>query len=135
MKKIINAALTIMLGTAVLGAAEVKDKKMAEDMKAMMNAMIDIEKSWFYENPRGIKKGVKKLIDNLEHMKKTDAKGYLPKDKEYANRFAKKRADMIELYAADLIDSIEAGEDQDVLDNYTQIMNQCTSCHMRIRNW
>lgn len=135
MKKIITAVLAFMVGSTFLVAAEVKDQKMADDMKAMMNAMIDIQKSWFYENPRGIKKGVKHLEAHMDHLKKADAKGYLPKEQEYANKFAKKRADMIELYAEDLVASVEDGNDEDVLDNYTQIMNQCTSCHMRIRNW
>ncbi len=135
MKKIITAVLALMLSSTLLVAAEVKDQKMADDMKEMMNAMVEIQKNWFYENPRGIKKGVKKLEAHMEYLKSSDAKGYLPKDQEYANKFAKKRAEMIELYAEDLVVSVEDGNDEDVLDNYTQIMNQCTSCHMRIRNW
>ena len=47
-----------------------------------------------------MKTGVKYLKDGLKSLHSTDAKSYLPDEQAYADKFAIKRATMIEMYAA-----------------------------------
>jgi hypothetical protein len=42
---------------------------------------------------------------------------------------------MLHLYSDDMIISIESGHMDDALEDYSQLLKQCTSCHIRIRNW
>ena len=59
----------------------------------------------------------------------------MPKHQSYAVKFAKKRANMIKMYANDLVESVKNGDIDDALEDYHQILRQCTSCHSRIRPW
>ena len=82
-----------------------------------------------------MKAGVKKLQGTLKSLEGEEVKSILPKDQVYAYKFAQKTAQMLHMYSDDMIVSIEAGRMDNALDDYTQLLKQCTSCHIRIRNW
>jgi len=123
-----------MLTTSLFAAEQTKaEKKLASDMRVMLDAVVDMQKAAFYDDARVIQKATKRLIDSLDSLTTTDAKSYLPKDQKYAARFAEKRIAMTKMYAEDLLASLEAKEYDDAIEDYHQIMNQCNSCHSRIR--
>lgn len=130
MKLLKLTALSLLLSSALLAAPKMD---MAQDMRTMLQAMQEIETSGFYNNQEGMKAGVKKLKSSLSTLLTRDAKEYLPDEKAYANKFAKKSANMIEMYADDLLDSLSHNKMDDALENYSLILKQCTSCHTRIR--
>ena len=130
MKLLKLTALSCLIASGLLGAPKAD---MAQDMRTMLTAMQEIEASGFYNNKDGMKNGVTKLKSGLASLLTTDAKKYLPDDTAYANRFAKKSADMINMYADDLVDSLNHNRMNDALENYTLILKQCTSCHTRMR--
>lgn len=135
MKKIIiAAAATLLLSSSLLANAKEK-AQLASDMREMLSAVELIQKGGFYAKPFMMKAGVKKLKEKLAILESADASKYLPDGKEQADKFANKRARMIEMYADDLVLSIDADNLDDALDNYTQIIRQCTSCHIRIRSY
>jgi hypothetical protein len=132
MKLLQTTALSLLLATSVF--AEPK-ADMAQDMRTMLSAMEEIQSAGFYNNQEGMQSGVKKLKSGLTSLLSTDAKAYLPDDQAYANKFAKKNATMITMYADDLIDSLNHNKMEDALENYALILKQCTSCHIRIRSY
>lgn len=135
MKKIIIAIITIMLSSSLFAAAEATkaEKKLASDMRVMLDAIVDMQKAGFYDDARIIKKATGRLIDSLDSLLATDAKNYLPKDQKHAAKFAQKREKMIRMYADDLLTSLDAKQYDDVIEDYNQIIKQCYSCHSRIR--
>lgn len=106
-----------------------------KDMRTMLEAMEQIQRGGLYSSTEDMKAGVKKLQGTLKSLESEEVKWILPKDQVYAYQFAQKSASMLRLYSNDMIVSIEAGRMDDALEDYNQLLKQCTSCHIRIRNW
>lgn len=132
MKKIILTLATLLL-ISPLSANQTQRAQLSSDMRSMLAAMEMIQKGGFYAKQEMMQKGVTDLKRGLQSLKSADAKEYLPQDKAYADKFAQKRAKMIEMYANDILSSLEHNKMDDALEDYTQILKQCTSCHSRIR--
>lgn len=132
MKLLKITALSVLLATSVFADSKAD---MSQDMRTMLSAMEEIQTAGFYNNKEGMHSGVKKLKSGLKTLLSTDAKEYLPDEQAYANKFAKKNATMITMYADDLIDSLNHNKMDDALENYALILKQCTSCHIRIRSY
>lgn len=137
MKKIVVAALIGMVLVGSANATQAKDPRLElmKDMRTMMDAMEQIQRGGLYSSTEDMKLGVKKLQGTLSSLESEEVKAILPKDQVYAYKFAQKTAQMLRMYSDDMIVSIEAGRMDNALDDYTQLLKQCTSCHMRIRNW
>ena len=133
MKKIITAILAILLTSSLYAGDKTHQAKLASDMRTMLESVVNIQRAGFYNNKEGIKSAAKELIESLDSLITTDASMYLPEDKANAGKFAKKREKMIRMYAEDLIVAIDAGDFDESLEDYNQILKQCTSCHSRIR--
>ena len=136
MKKLISFFLLLFLAVAGANAQE-GDKKaqLMMEMKTMLDAMEEIQSGGLYSCGDCMKSGVKKLQKALVILESEDVKEILPKGQEYAYKFAQKTARMLQLYSNDLVTSIEANRMDDALEDYTQLLRQCPSCHIRIRNW
>jgi len=132
MKLLKTTTLAILLSTAAFAAPKTD---MATDMRTMLAAMQQIESAGFYSNTDGMKDGLGKLKGGLKTLLSRDAKEYLPDEKAYANRFAQKSASMIEMYADDMLDSLNRNNMDDALENYTLMLKQCNSCHLRMRSY
>jgi len=132
MKLLKTTALALLLSTV---AFAVPKADMAQDMRTMLKAMQEIEAAGFYNDEEAIKEGVKKLKSGIKTLLTRDAKEYLPDEKAYADKFAKKSASMIEMYANDMIESLDNKNMDDALENYSLILKQCTSCHLRMRSY
>jgi cytochrome c556 len=135
MKKIIFVLLTMLLLIVPLSANQTQRTKLSSDMRSMLAAMELIQKADFYNDHVMMKNGVKNLKNGLESLRSSDAKKYLPKNQAYADKFAQKRAKMIDMYADDILSSLKDKNMDDALEDYTQILKQCTSCHSRIRSY
>ena len=134
MKKILVVLMTILLTSSLFAAEATKaEKKLASDMRVMLDAIVDMQKAAFYDDARIIKKATNNLITSLDSLLAVEPSTYLPKDQKHAGAFAKKREKMIRMYAEDLLVSLDAGQFDDVIENYNQIIRQCDSCHLRIR--
>jgi hypothetical protein len=134
MKKTIFTIVTLLM-FSTLSANQTQRAQLSSDMRAMLAAMEMIQKGGFYSKKEMMHKGVTDLKRGLSSLKSADAKEYLPQDKAYADKFAQKRARMITMYAEDMLVSLEANKMDDALEDYTQILKQCTSCHSRIRKY
>lgn len=134
MKKLITAITILFLSTSIFASTKER-AELASDMRVMLSAVELIQKGGFYSKPEMMKEGVKKLKTKLKVLESSDASKYLPDGKKKADKFANKRARMIELYANDLVESVDNDNMDDALEDYTQIIKQCTSCHLRIRSY
>jgi len=134
MKFMITAIISALLATSLFARNATEQAKLASDMRSMLNATIDIQRAGFYSNKAGIQDAARSLISSLDSLITTDAKLYLPDDQANAGKFAKKRAKMIKMYAQDLIESVDNNDFEEAIEDYSQILRQCTSCHSRIRH-
>ena len=107
MKKIIFVLLTMLLLIVPLSANQTQRTKLSSDMRSMLAAMELIQKAGFYNDHVMMKTGVKNLKNGLESLRSSDAKKYLPKNQAYADKFAQKRAKMIDMYADDILSSLK----------------------------
>lgn len=121
-----------LVGTSLFGSGQ-EQAKLKSDMREMLNAMEGLQRAGFYNSKNGVSDSAKKLIDNLDSLITSDASAYLPDAVADAGKFAKKRAKMIKMYANDLVESTQAGDYDEAIEDYAQILTQCTSCHSRIR--
>ncbi|MFA5215574.1 hypothetical protein [Sulfuricurvum sp.] len=136
MKKILMMLGLSSVLVLSLNAAEKDHRTMLmKDMRSMLEAMEIIQRGGLYSSTEEMKLGVKKLQGTLKVLESEEIKFILPKDQVYAYKFAQKTASMLRLYSDDMITSIEAGHMDEALEDYNQLLKQCTSCHIRIRNW
>lgn len=136
MKKTVIAMIMGLVFSGSLNAEQVDHRTMLmKDMRTMLEAMEQIQRGGFYNSSDEMKAGVKKLQGTLKTLESEDIKWILPKDQVYAYKFAQKSASMLRLYSADLITSIDAGHMDEAMEDYNQLLRQCASCHIRIRNW
>lgn len=135
MKKTATLLVTALLATSLWAekSSDLHRAKLASDMRGMLDAMVSIQRAGFYNDVEGMKRSVARIKDGLVSLRSTDAASYLPHDQEYAHKFANKRADSIAMYADDLVESLDAGDMDEALNDYNLMMKECTSCHLRIR--
>ena len=132
MKKILIAIMAIMLSTSLFAGTK-EEKKLASDMRMMLDAIVDMQKAAYYNDVRILKKKTNELIGGLDSMLAVPASSYLQENQKYAEKFAEKRVKMIKMYADDLLISLDAGRIDDVISDYHEISKQCYSCHLRLR--
>ncbi len=137
MKKVFASLVLGALLIGSLNAAETTDPRLElmKEMRTMMDAMEQIQRGGLYSSSDEMKLGVRKLQGTLQSLESEGVKSILPKEQAYAYKFAQKTAKMLRLYSDDLITSVDEGRMDDALEDYTQLLRQCTSCHIRIRNW
>lgn len=144
MKFIVTTILALALATSLSAVEPVKSvkqiskstsqSKLASDMRAMLSAVVDMQRAGFYNNKTGVKDAAERLTQHLDTLLTTDPTTYLPDSQINAGKFAHKREKMIKMYATDLIESLDEGNMEEAMEDYGQILRQCTSCHIRIRN-
>jgi hypothetical protein len=134
MKKIILSILFVIFTSSLYAETKPEQSKLASDMRTMLSAVVDMQRAGFYSSKTGVIEASKKLIKSLDSLLLTDPNTYLLDDKVNAGKFAEKREKMIKLYAEDLIVSIENENLDDAMEDYSRILQECASCHFRIRN-
>ena len=137
MKKILTSIALVAACSVTALAADKKDPRLElmKDMRTMMDAMEQIQRGGLYSSSEEMKLGVKKLQGTLKSLESEQVKVILPKDQVYAYKFAQKTAGLLHMYSNDLLESVQNGRMDDALDDYSQLLKQCTSCHIRIRSW
>ena len=132
-KKIILTLMALLLSSSLSANDTVDRAKLKSTMRDMLKSMELIQRGGFYANPKQMQAGVSSLKKHLALLDAKHAKTYLPQDEKYAYKFAVKREKMITMYANDIIESLKANNMDDALEDYSQILKQCSSCHLRIR--
>jgi len=128
MKKIIAGLVTFGVLTFSLQAYDQAER--IQDMQTMEVSMAQIQKGILYNNKKIVLQGV-------ENLKNASSKVEIaPKtDMDYSAVFAKKQAANIIKFADKVKENIEAGHKHAAATNYTKMLDQCISCHNKIRKW
>jgi len=109
--------------------------KLQIEMQKFAAALDLMQKGILYNCKECIDDGADRILQNVKTLEKVDVKHFLPEKQKYAYKFAQKTARLIEMYARDAKESFAQGNMDDVINDHTQILRQCNSCHMRIRGW
>jgi len=128
MKKVAAGLLVFALSTSFLSAYTQEER--IQDMKAMEIAMSQIQKGIIYNDKEAVLLGVKNLKEvasKVEIAPKTAM--------DYSSYFAKKQSTNIIKFADKIKTKIEAGRKHGAAANYTKVLDQCISCHNKIRKW
>jgi len=133
MKRIL-LCLSLAFSLSLFGANYTKAQRL-NDMHKMASGMEMIQKGFLYRCPDGscFKKGANKILKVVKTLETQEVKDFLPIHQKYAYKFGEKSAKMIALYANDLKDSVAHKDQADVLEDYNQMLRQCASCHLRLR--
>lgn len=128
MKKIVTSMMVMsVLSVSVYGYSTGERIK---DMQMMEMAMAKIQKGILSNNQLLVIEGV----DNLK--KSADSLEVAPKgDMDYGPSYAKQRAENIMKHADKIKSSIEEDRKHTASANYTKILNECISCHNKLRTW
>lgn len=133
MRKILIA---LMLIATCLVANEKENKQhRLENMQTLARAMDDIQNGFLYNNKNLIKEGATAILNTASSIETKDLKSALPEETAYAHKFAQKMANRTKAHAQGVLDALEANDALTAMDEYLYILRQCTSCHLRIRNW
>ncbi|MBE0496553.1 MAG: hypothetical protein IBX45_09105 [Campylobacterales bacterium] len=134
MKALMTLALAMVLSTA-LSATQYTKKERLEDMRAMTNALGQMQKTLVGQCKTCLYKGAEELVLALRALDSVDAEDYLPKEQASAHKFATKTAKSIKVYTHAMLKAYEEKDYFEAIDMYGLILNQCASCHMRVRDW
>ncbi len=132
MKRVLWIVVVLLL---CVNAAEKGRTKMQIEMQKFAAAMELIQKGILYNCKECIDDGADRIIQDVKLLEKVEVKHFLPKNQKYAYKFAQKTARLIDMYAKDIKEAFAAGNMDDVINDHSQILRQCNSCHMRIRGW
>ncbi len=128
MKKIISALFTFALLVSAVHAYDQTDR--IKDMQSMESAMAQIQKGILYNNKKLVLQGIDTLKESSMKVEIT------PKSEmDYSSYFAKRQSENIRKFADKIKKNIEAGHKHGAATNYTKVLDQCISCHNKIRKW
>ena len=128
MKKIITGLFTLGVLTLSLNAYDQAER--IQDMQTMEASMAQIQKGILYNNKKMVLQGVENLKNASSKVEVTSKT-----DMDYSAVFAKKQAANIVKFANKVKNNIEAGHKHAAATNYTKVLDQCISCHNKIRKW
>jgi crotonobetainyl-CoA:carnitine CoA-transferase CaiB-like acyl-CoA transferase len=128
MKKIVTSMMVMsVLSMSLYGYS---NAERVTDMQAMEMAMAQIQKGILSNDDKMVVEGV----DNLK--KSTANVEVAPKgDMDYGPSFAKQQSKNIMKYADKIKSNIEDDRKHSATSNYTKVLNECISCHNKLRKW
>ena len=128
MKKIVTSMMVMsVLSMSLYGYSK---EERVTDMQAMEAAMAQIQKGILSNDDKMVVEGV----DNLK--KATANVEVAPKWKmDYSPSYAKQQTENILTYADKIKSSIGENRKHSASKSYTKILNECISCHNKLRRW
>ena len=128
MKKMLTSLFVLVSMTLSLYAYNDSDR--ITDMQIMELSMAKIQKGILYNDKEMVMKGI-------ENLKQASIKVEVEQEQEmdYSAKYAKKQSENIIKYADKVKANIEANQKHAATTNYSKVLNQCVSCHNKIRKW
>ena len=128
MKKIITGLF--ILGALTLSLNAYDQAERIQDMQTMEASMAQIQKGILYNNKKLVLQGVENLKNASSKVEITSKA-----EMDYSAVFAKKQAANIVKFSDKIKENIEVGHKHGAATNYTKVLDQCISCHNKIRKW
>jgi len=128
MKKIVTAVMVMsVLSMSLYGYSK---EERVKDMQTMEAAMAQIQKGILSNDD-------KMVIEGVDNLKKSTANVEVaPKWKmDYSPVYAKQQSKNIMKFADKIKSNIEEDRKHSANSNYTKVLNECISCHNKLRRW
>ena len=128
MKKIFLS--TVAMGMLTMSVYGYDQTERIQDMRTMETAMAEIQKGILYNHK-------KMTLQGILNLKAASSKVEVaPKNSmDYSVVYAKQQAEKIIKFADKIKSEIEVGHKHAASTNYAKVLNECVSCHNKIRKW
>jgi len=132
--------ILIMLGlmtlfTATLNA-EYTDAERIKDMQTMEEAMVKIQKGLLTNDSNMLSKGVNQLQQVTRKVEPpVDSNSVLAQENTHKYKFSRKQGEKIIQSAEDIRVEMDAGNKHSASKSFVKVLDQCISCHNKIRKW
>ncbi len=135
MYKIIIAIGLIALFSLTLHA-EYTNKERIRDMKAMEEGMMKIQKGLLINDRNILSKGVNQLQQVTRKVEPPiDSSNDLVQKYTYKYKFSRKQGEKIIHDAEDIKTEMNAGNKHSATKAFVKVLDECISCHNKIRKW
>jgi len=128
MKKTVTAIMVMSLLS--ISAYGYSKEERVKDMKAMEAAMAQIQKGILSNDNKLVVEGVDKLKKSSANLE-VAPKSFM----DYSAVYAKQQSQNIMKYADKIKSNIDENHKHGATSNYTKVLNECISCHNKLRKW
>ncbi len=133
-KNIITVGLILLFATTL--NADYTDRERIRDMKTMEDAMVDIQKGLLINDKNMLSKGVNKLQQVTRKVEPPiKENSILAQENTYKYKFSRKQGEKIIQYAEDIKTDMNAGNKHSASKSFVKVLDECISCHNKIRKW
>jgi len=116
--------------------AEYTDKERIRDMKTMEEGMMKIQKGLLIDDRNILSKGVNQLQQVTRKVEPPiDSSNDLVQKYTYKYKFSRKQGEKIIRYAEDIKVDMNAGNKHSATKSFVKVLDECISCHNKIRKW
>lgn len=132
--------IKIIIGMMILFSlslnAEYTDMERIKDMQTMEEAMSKIQKGLLVNDKKILLEGVTQLEDITRKVEPPlDTNSVLAHKNTYKYKFSRKQGEKIIKFAGDIKREMEAGNKHSASKGFVNVLDQCISCHNKIRKW
>ena len=133
-KNIIVIGLIILFSLTL--HAEYTDEERIRDMKAMEEGMMKIQKGLLTNDRNILSKGVNQLQQVTRKVEPPiNSNSILAQKDTYKYKFSRKQGEKIIHFAEDIKEQMNAGNKHSASKSFVKVLDECISCHNKIRKW
>ena len=130
----------IIIGLMTLFAvtlhAEYTDTERIRDMKTLEESMVKIQKGLLTNDSNLVSKGVNTLQQVTRKVQPpVDSNSILAPEDTHKYKFSKKQGDKIIHFAEEIRVEMDAGNKHSASKSFVKVLDECISCHNKIRKW
>ncbi len=133
-KNIIVIGLIILFSLTL--HAEYTDEERIRDMQAMEEGMMKIQKGLLTNDRNILSKGVNQLQQVTRKVEPPiNSNSILAQKDTYKYKFSRKQGEKIIHFAEDIKEQMNAGNKHSASKSFVKVLDECISCHNKIRKW
>ena len=133
-KKIIGIGLISLFSLSL--NASYTDEERIKDMQTMEQAMAKIQKGLLTNDKEMLTEGVDKLqVVTHKVEPPIDRNSVLKQKNTYKYKFSKRQGEKIIRFSEQIKVEMDAGNKHGASKGFVKVLNQCISCHNKIRKW
>ncbi len=116
--------------------AEYTNTERIRDMKTMEEAMMKIQKGLLIDDRNILSKGVNQLQQVTRKVEPPlESNSILAQENTYKYKFSRKQGEKIIRFAEDIKVDMNAGNKHSASKSFVKVLDECISCHNKIRKW
>jgi hypothetical protein len=130
----------ILIGLMTLFAvtlhAEYTDAERIRDMKTLEESMVKIQKGLLTDNSNLVSKGVNTLQQVTRKVQPpVDSNSILAQKDTHKYKFSRKQGEKIIHFSEEIRVEMDAGNKHSASKSFVKVLDECISCHNKIRKW